>query len=154
MDLVVTAPKRPKAGETLMGDSFKTFPGGKGANQAVAASRLGAEVNMVGCVGNDRYGEGIVKNLQQNGVNTDFVEVVNGESGTAHIVIAEEDNSLMQSIQQEREIRLMPHLPSLYQKDQGSKKACNLPIKQLPSPSPNSGRKAVCLLGKKSAISK
>jgi ribokinase len=95
MDLVVTAPKRPLAGETLLGDSFKTVPGGKGANQAVAASRLGAEVYMVGCVGTDRYGEEIVKNLQQNGVNTDFVEVINGESGTAHIVIAEDDNSII-----------------------------------------------------------
>jgi ribokinase len=95
MDLVVTAPKRPRAGETLMGDSFKTVPGGKGANQAVAASRLGAEVYLVGCVGSDLYGEEIVRNLQQNGVHTDFVEVMSGESGTAHIVIAEEDNSII-----------------------------------------------------------
>jgi ribokinase len=50
MDLVVTASKRPNKGETILGDSFKTVPGGKGANQAVAAARLGAEVYMVGCV--------------------------------------------------------------------------------------------------------
>ena len=53
MDLVVRMPQIPRPGETLLGGVFKTFPGGKGANQAVAAARLGARVTMVGCVGND-----------------------------------------------------------------------------------------------------
>lgn len=48
MDLVVTSDKRPNAGETVLGESFKTVPGGKGANQAVASARLGADVYMVG----------------------------------------------------------------------------------------------------------
>ena len=95
MDLVVTASKRPRAGETVLGESFKTVPGGKGANQAVAAARLGADVYMVGCVGSDHYGQEILTNFNENGVNTDFVEIVNGESGTAHIVLAEEDNSII-----------------------------------------------------------
>lgn len=96
MDLVVTSAKRPGAGETVLGDSFKTVPGGKGANQAVAAARLGAEVTMVGCVGDDSFGEMILSNLQSNGVLTDYVEPVTGmESGTAHIILAEGDNSIV-----------------------------------------------------------
>lgn len=51
MDLVVTSSKRPGAGETVLGESFTTVPGGKGANQAVAAARLGADVTMIGRVG-------------------------------------------------------------------------------------------------------
>ncbi|BCE04247.1 Bifunctional ribokinase/ribose-5-phosphate isomerase A [Bacillus paralicheniformis] len=96
MDLVVTAPKRPAAGETVLGESFKTVPGGKGANQAVAAARLGAEVHMIGCVGDDHYGKAILDNFQANGVLTDYVEPVTGqESGTAHIVLADGDNSII-----------------------------------------------------------
>lgn len=96
MDLVVTSAKRPGAGETVLGDSFKTVPGGKGANQAVAAARLGAEVTMVGCVGDDSFGETILNNLQSNGVITDYVEpVTDMESGTAHIILAERDNSIV-----------------------------------------------------------
>lgn len=96
MDLVVTSAKRPGAGETVLGDSFKTVPGGKGANQAVAAARLGAEVTMVGCVGDDSFGETILSNLQSNGVITNHVEPVTGmESGTAHIILAEGDNSIV-----------------------------------------------------------
>ncbi|KKB74444.1 MULTISPECIES: ribokinase [Bacillus] len=96
MDLVVTSKKRPKAGETVLGDSFQTVPGGKGANQAVAAARLGADVYMIGCVGDDHYGKAILDNLKANGVLTDYVEPVTGtESGTAHIVLAEGDNSII-----------------------------------------------------------
>jgi ribokinase len=94
--LVVTSTKRPGAGETVLGDSFKTVPGGKGANQAVAAARLGAEVTMIGCVGDDSFGETILSNLKSNGVITNHVEPVTGmESGTAHIILAEGDNSIV-----------------------------------------------------------
>ncbi|OCA85918.1 ribokinase [Bacillus sp. FJAT-27225] len=96
MDLVVTAPKRPEKGETILGESFKTVPGGKGANQAVAAARLGAEVYMVGCVGDDAFGKEILENFKKNRVNTTYVEPVTGmESGTAHITLAEGDNSII-----------------------------------------------------------
>ena len=57
MDLVTRAERLPRAGETLIGQSFATVSGGKGANQAVAAARLGAQVSMIGCVGGDGYGE-------------------------------------------------------------------------------------------------
>ncbi|MDM5209994.1 ribokinase [Peribacillus sp. NJ4] len=96
MDLVVTSAKRPIAGETVLGESFITVPGGKGANQAVAAARLGAEVSMVGCVGDDVYGEIILENLKKNHVNTKYVEPVTGTaSGTAHITLSEGDNSII-----------------------------------------------------------
>nr|WGD71692.1 ribokinase [Bacillus subtilis] len=96
MDLVVTSDKRPKAGETVLGTSFQTVPGGKGANQAVAATRLGAQVFMVGKVGDDHYGTAILNNLKANGVCTDYMEpVTHTESGTAHIVLAEGDNSIV-----------------------------------------------------------
>ncbi|RID84535.1 ribokinase [Peribacillus asahii] len=96
IDLVVTANKRPIAGETVLGDSFRTVPGGKGANQAVAAARLGAEVSMIACVGDDVYGQAIKNNLQDNGVDITYVEPVTGiASGTAHITLAEGDNSII-----------------------------------------------------------
>ena len=96
MDLVVTSSKRPIAGETVLGDSFVTVPGGKGATQAVAAARLGAEVTMIGCVGDDFYGEIILENLKNNYILIDHMEPVPGEvSGTAHITLAEGDNSII-----------------------------------------------------------
>ncbi|MBE1442982.1 MULTISPECIES: ribokinase [Paenibacillus] len=96
MDLVVTSAKRPGAGETVLGDSFSTVPGGKGANQAVAAARLGADVTMIGRVGDDPFGVEIVNNLKRNHVSVDYVEpVTHCGSGTAHIILAEGDNSIV-----------------------------------------------------------
>lgn len=96
MDLVVTSDKRPNAGETVLGESFKTVPGGKGANQAVASAKLGADVYMVGRVGDDAYGQDIVSNLQEQGVRTSYMKpVTEMESGTAHIILAEGDNSIV-----------------------------------------------------------
>ena len=57
MDLVVKSLRLPKKGETIMGDSFNTTPGGKGANQAVAASKMGAHSKMIGRVGDDLFGQ-------------------------------------------------------------------------------------------------
>lgn len=73
MDLVVRAPRHPQPGETLIGGEFQTFPGGKGANQAVAAARLGAEVWMIGRVGRDAFGDALLRTVQQDGVNTTFI---------------------------------------------------------------------------------
>ncbi|MBY0191421.1 ribokinase [Bacillus aerophilus] len=96
MDLVVTSDKRPNAGETVLGKSFKTVPGGKGANQAVASARLGADVYMVGRVGDDAYGQDILSNLETQGVRTSYMKpVTEMESGTAHIILAEGDNSIV-----------------------------------------------------------
>ena len=73
MDLVVRMPKIPHPGETLLGGVFKTFPGGKGANQAVAAARLGAQVVMVGCVGNDAFGMEMKNTLDGEGIETSHI---------------------------------------------------------------------------------
>ena len=73
MDIVVLADKRPAAGETIMGNELHIAHGGKGANQAVAAARLGAEVTMVGCIGEDAYGQMILDNLRENFINTDYI---------------------------------------------------------------------------------
>lgn len=96
MDLVAVSKKRPKAGETVIGEAFHTIPGGKGANQAVAAARLGANVAMVGAVGNDNYGTVVRKNLENERVFIDYVvPVTDATTGIAHIVLAEEDNSIV-----------------------------------------------------------
>ncbi|WP_339490665.1 Ribokinase [Pseudomonas sp. E141] len=91
MDLVTRAPRLPKGGETLIGESFCTIPGGKGANQAVAAARLGAKVSMVGCVGSDAYGQELRGALLAEGIDCQSVSVVAGSSGVALIVV--DDNS-------------------------------------------------------------
>ncbi|EOO23923.1 ribokinase [Bacillus cereus BAG1X2-3] len=96
MDLVAVSKKRPKAGETVIGEAFHTIPGGKGANQAVAAARLGANVAMVGAVGNDDYGTVVRKNLENERIFIDYVvPVTYRTTGIAHIVLAEEDNSIV-----------------------------------------------------------
>lgn len=73
MDLVVRAPRHPQPGETLIGGDFQTFPGGKGANQAVAAARLGAEVRMIGRVGRDAFGDALLETVRRDGVDTTFI---------------------------------------------------------------------------------
>ena len=90
------ADRRPLAGETVMGKRLIVSPGGKGANQAVAAARLGEEVYMVGCVGRDAYGSLMLDALKKSGVKTDYVSVLDGvDTGTAHIILAEGDNSII-----------------------------------------------------------
>ncbi|MCQ6264761.1 ribokinase [Fictibacillus sp. WQ 8-8] len=95
MDLVTISNKVPKMGETLLGQEFKTIPGGKGANQAVAAARLGADVRMVGCVGDDVFGSELVNHLNKQGVDVTDVEQVSGSTGTATILVSEGDNSII-----------------------------------------------------------
>lgn len=73
MDLVARAPRIPAPGETILGSNFHTMPGGKGANQAVAAARLGAQVSMVGRVGTDAFGRSLLDNLAAAGVDHTFV---------------------------------------------------------------------------------
>src|SRR5215472_14877894 len=86
-DLVAATPRIPIAGETVAGLSFQTFPGGKGANQAVAAARLGASVSMVGKLGTDAFGSQLRESLEASQVNTDGVDTVPGPSGVALITI-------------------------------------------------------------------
>lgn len=88
MDLVIRSPHIPQPGETIIGREFQTIPGGKGANQAVAASRLGGQVSMVGRVGNDAFADVLLENLKSSGVNTDFVKKDDSSAtGVALIVV-------------------------------------------------------------------
>ncbi|WDH37393.1 ribokinase [Pseudomonas chlororaphis] len=87
MDLVTRAERLPRAGETLIGQSFATVSGGKGANQAVAAARLGAQVSMIGCVGDDAYGEQLRSALLAERIDCQAVTAVSGSSGVALIVV-------------------------------------------------------------------
>ncbi len=90
MDLVAVAPRFPRPGETLRGQRFFTAPGGKGANQAVAAARLGVPTRMIGRVGNDVFGPALRQALKEAGVEVSGVEVdPETSSGTALIVIEE-----------------------------------------------------------------
>ena len=95
MDLVTSVKKVPIAGETVMGEAFATMPGGKGANQAVAAARLGAEVSMIGCLGSDYLGDGLLEVLKKEGIRTEAVKRVEGSSGTASIILSEGDNRII-----------------------------------------------------------
>jgi ribokinase len=96
MDLVTRTPRIPSTGQTLIGTAFETTPGGKGANQAVAAARLGYPVDMVAMVGNDVYGPAIVENLAHSGVRTDAITVVPGSSGLAPMFVADSgENSIV-----------------------------------------------------------
>jgi ribokinase len=88
MDLVVQMPAIPRPGETLLGGKFATFPGGKGANQAVAAARLGAQVTMVGEVGGDAFGEQMLQIIRNEGIDTRFVGVdAHSATGVALITV-------------------------------------------------------------------
>ncbi|WP_369216844.1 ribokinase [Streptomyces flavofungini] len=87
MDLVTYVARAPQRGETVTGREFRTLPGGKGANQAVAAARAGATVSLIGAVGTDSYGTQLRCALAQSGVDTDLLRTVETQSGTAHIVV-------------------------------------------------------------------
>ncbi|WP_030932954.1 ribokinase [Streptomyces sp. NRRL S-646] len=87
MDLVTYVEKAPQRGETVTGREFRTIPGGKGANQAIAAARAGATVSMIGAVGDDAFGTRLRATLEHSGVDTDLLRTVEGPSGTAHIVV-------------------------------------------------------------------
>jgi ribokinase len=89
MDMVTCTPQIPRIGQTVIGTSFSTTPGGKGANQAVAAARLGYPVQFVGKVGDDVYGPQLIENLTRAGVDTSAMTVFPGSSGLAPIFLAE-----------------------------------------------------------------
>lgn len=97
-DLVVRSPRFPQPGETISGGDLLTIPGGKGANQAVAAARQGTNVAMVGRVGKDNFAPFLVENLNVNNVNASHVAQDNGATGTAIIVVDENgQNSIVLS---------------------------------------------------------
>src|SRR5580692_6435013 len=87
MDLVARCEQLPRSGQTVFGEDFFTAPGGKGANQAVAAARLGARVSMAGCVGRDQFGAELVGGLRDAGVGAGGVLAVEQPTGTALITV-------------------------------------------------------------------
>jgi ribokinase len=98
MDLVVRAPRFPAPGETISGEDLAIIPGGKGANQAVAAARLGADVSMLGRVGCDVFGQSLLDNLADNGVDASRVQRDAAATGTATILVdAHGQNSIVLS---------------------------------------------------------
>ena len=91
MDLVVEVPTFPAPGETVLGKNFATFPGGKGANQAVAAARLGARVSMIGRVGQDAFGDQLLASAQADGIDVTHVgRDVSAATGVAMIAVNEQ----------------------------------------------------------------
>ncbi|MEK4488908.1 ribokinase [Paenibacillus sp. FSL L8-0493] len=91
MDMVVRTKRSPDAGETLIGQAFALSPGGKGANQAVAAARLGAEVSMIGRVGKDTFGSEMLEIIRNEGIHIEHISVSEHQAtGVASIVIEED----------------------------------------------------------------
>ncbi|ANU27311.1 ribokinase [Planococcus versutus] len=95
MDLVVQTDHFPKQGETTLGNLYKTVPGGKGANQAVAAARLGSDVQIIGAVGQDAFGTELLAALKNESVSTRQIKRTDGMSGIANILLSEGDNRII-----------------------------------------------------------
>jgi ribokinase len=96
MDVVATADRHPRIGETVAGTAVLYFPGGKGANQAVAAAKLGAPTTLIGRLGKDAFGDQLKAFLMAQGVDLSFVqETAEAHSGTAIITVANADNTIV-----------------------------------------------------------
>lgn len=108
MDLVVKAPRLPRVGETILGGTFSTFPGGKGANQAVAAARLGARVAMVGRVGEDAFGRQLVESLRRDGVDAAHVHADGGAATGVAFIGVDQDGRNMIMVASGANLRLLP----------------------------------------------
>src|SRR5260370_4625813 len=96
MDVVATAERHPRIGETVAGNAVLYFPGGKGANQAVAAAKLGAPTVLIGRLGKDAFGDELKTFLEAQGVDLSFVQQTSeAHTGTALITIANADNTIV-----------------------------------------------------------
>ncbi len=96
MDLITQTEKLPLMGETISGLTFRTVCGGKGGNQACAAAKLGGNVTMLGCIGQDIFGQDLYHNLEKQGVNCSKIKICDGmSSGTAAITVYNGDNSII-----------------------------------------------------------
>lgn len=95
MDVVATADRHPRVGETVAGRQVLYFPGGKGANQAVAASRLGAQTTLIGRLGRDAFGAELRTFLGAQGIDLDSVRDADTHTGTAIITVAASDNTIV-----------------------------------------------------------
>lgn len=95
MDMVIHAPRLPELGETIIGNGFATIPGGKGANQALAAARLGGNVKIIAAVGRDIYGNALIENLKCNHIDCEGIVVTDGPTGIAAITVCNGDNQII-----------------------------------------------------------
>ena len=97
MDLVVRSPHIPAGGETVLGSGFATYPGGKGANQAVAVARLGGACRMIGCVGRDAFGEQLLTGMKSEGIDCSHIQASpDSPTGVAMIIVdAKGENSIV-----------------------------------------------------------
>ena len=96
MDVVATADRHPRIGETIAGHAVLYFPGGKGANQAVAAAKLGAPTTLIGRLGKDAFGQQLRSFLAAQGIDLSFVQdTAEAHSGTAIITVADADNTIV-----------------------------------------------------------
>ncbi|XXJ20771.1 ribokinase [Desulfovibrio caledoniensis] len=123
-DHIVRLDDFPRPGETVMGHGYQVLPGGKGANQAVAAARLGAEVGFIACVGDDDFGARILKRFCDDGIDTTAVTVVDGmptgialiqvaASGENSIVVSSEANGCLTPEVLERQLALLQQADTL-----------------------------------------
>jgi ribokinase len=96
MDVVATAVRHPRIGETVAGHAVRYFPGGKGANQAISAARLGAPTTLIGWLGKDAFGDQLKTYLAAQGLDLTFVrETAAAQTGTAIITVANADNTIV-----------------------------------------------------------
>src|SRR5699024_12660575 len=96
MDVTITTDTVPKQGETVIGKDVATFPGGKGANQAVAAARLGANVSMIGSVGDDAFGDSLIGHLKRKNINIEgIVQTKEKATVVANIILSQHDNHMI-----------------------------------------------------------
>ena len=121
IDLVTRSETFPAPGQTILGNEFITYPGGKGANQAVGISRMGLRVSLIGCVVNDVFGPGLVQGLEEKGVGVAGVSIIEGKhSGDAVINIDDHAQNLIIQVhgananaEYELAMQLMEETPSL-----------------------------------------
>lgn len=96
MDVVMTTKKMPIQGETVLGEQFATYPGGKGANQAVASARLGSDVTMIGAVGDDVFGHDLINHLKREGIHSEGIMIIQDvPTGVANIIVSNNDNRII-----------------------------------------------------------
>src|SRR5450432_2233026 len=96
MDVVATASRHPRVGETVAGNAVLYFPGGKGANQAVVAAKLGAPTTLIGCIGKDAFGDELRAFLAAQGIDLSLLrETTEAHTGTAIITLANADNTIV-----------------------------------------------------------
>jgi ribokinase len=110
MDLVIRSPRIPAPGETIIGGEFMTIPGGKGANQAVAAARLGAQVSMIGRLGQDAFADQLLENLAAAGVNADHVRKDEGSASGVALIVVDDDGENSIVVASGANMRLTPDL--------------------------------------------